>query len=131
VLNEKHVEATWKSGKHLSIRSWTQGNQEKPVSRWSIAGPSGYWLIASCPASKLKQSGVKVKAVLHQIAIYIVCNLFLLFLTSPSKPILWITNVLINALFTFKMAAVYINMKIHFIFFCTNEDISYYFITDI
>jgi len=41
-LHEKHVEATWKGGKLLSIRSWTQGNQEKPVSRWPVAGPSGY-----------------------------------------------------------------------------------------
>ena len=32
----KHVEATWKDGNHLSIRSWTQGNQEKPVSRWPL-----------------------------------------------------------------------------------------------
>jgi hypothetical protein len=32
-LHEKHVEATWKGGNHLSIRSWSQGNQEKPVSR--------------------------------------------------------------------------------------------------
>jgi hypothetical protein len=38
-LREKHVEATWKGGNHLSIRSWTQGNQEKPVSRWPVAGP--------------------------------------------------------------------------------------------
>jgi hypothetical protein len=41
-LHEKHVEATWKGGNHLSIRSWTQGNQEKPVSGWPVAGPSGY-----------------------------------------------------------------------------------------
>jgi len=41
-LHEKHVEATWKGGNHLSICSWTQGNQEKPVSRWPVAGPSGY-----------------------------------------------------------------------------------------
>ena len=41
-LHEKHVEATWKGGNHLSIRSWTQGNQEKPVLRWPVAGPSGY-----------------------------------------------------------------------------------------
>ena len=30
-LHEKHVVATWKLG-----------NQEKPVSRWPVAGPSGY-----------------------------------------------------------------------------------------
>jgi hypothetical protein len=28
-LHEKHVEATWKGGNDLRIRSWTQGNQEK------------------------------------------------------------------------------------------------------
>jgi len=39
--HEKHVEATLKGGNHLSIRSWTQGKQEKPVSRWLVAGPSG------------------------------------------------------------------------------------------
>ena len=27
----------------------TEGNQEKPVSRWPVAGPSGYWLLASSP----------------------------------------------------------------------------------
>jgi hypothetical protein len=42
-LKEKHVVATWNFGNHLSICSWTQGNQEKPVSRWPVrAGPSGY-----------------------------------------------------------------------------------------
>jgi hypothetical protein len=41
-LHEKHVEATWKGRHHLSICSLTQGNQEKPVSRWPVAGPSRY-----------------------------------------------------------------------------------------
>ena len=38
-LHEKHVVATWKLGNHISIRLKTQGNQEKPVSRWPVAGP--------------------------------------------------------------------------------------------
>ena len=33
--------ATWHLGYHLSICSWTQENQEKPASRWPVAGPSG------------------------------------------------------------------------------------------
>jgi hypothetical protein len=41
-LHEKHAVATWSLGNHLSIRLWTQGNQEKPVPRWPVAGPSGY-----------------------------------------------------------------------------------------
>jgi len=41
-LHERHVVATWKLGNHLSIRLYTQGKQEKPVSRWPVAGPSGY-----------------------------------------------------------------------------------------
>ena len=48
-LHERHVVATWKPfkddlkiGNHLSIRLQTQGNQEKPVSRWPVAGPYGY-----------------------------------------------------------------------------------------
>ena len=41
-LHEKHVVATWKLGNHLSIRLLAQGNQEKPVSKWPVAGPSGY-----------------------------------------------------------------------------------------
>jgi hypothetical protein len=41
-LHERHVVATLKLGNHLSIRLETQGNQEKPVSRWPVAGPSGY-----------------------------------------------------------------------------------------
>ena len=49
-LHERHVVATWKLGNRLSIRLWTQGNQEKPVSRWPVAGPSGYWLLVSSPA---------------------------------------------------------------------------------
>ena len=41
-LHEKHVVATWNLGNHLSICFWAQGNQEKPVSRWPVAGPSEY-----------------------------------------------------------------------------------------
>jgi len=41
-LHERHVVATWKLGNHLSIRLYTQGKQEKPVSSWPVAGPSGY-----------------------------------------------------------------------------------------
>ena len=41
-LHEKHVVATWNVGNRLSICSQTQGNQEKPVSRWPVAGPSEY-----------------------------------------------------------------------------------------
>jgi hypothetical protein len=41
-LHERHVVAACKLGNHLNIRLWTQGNQEKPVSRWPVAGPSGY-----------------------------------------------------------------------------------------
>ena len=48
-LHEKHVVATWNLGNHLSICLQTQGNQEKPVSRRPVAGPSEYWL-ASSPA---------------------------------------------------------------------------------
>ena len=36
-LHERHVVATWKLENHLSIRLQTQGNQEKPVSRWPVA----------------------------------------------------------------------------------------------
>ena len=53
-LHEKHVVATWNLGNHLSICLQAQENQEKPVSRWSAAGPSGYWLLAGSPASKVK-----------------------------------------------------------------------------
>jgi hypothetical protein len=41
-LHGKHVLATWKYGNHPSICSKTQENQEKPVSRWPVTGPSGY-----------------------------------------------------------------------------------------
>jgi len=53
-LHEKHVVATWNLGNYLSICFYTEGNQEKPVSRWPVAGPSEYWLLASSPASKVK-----------------------------------------------------------------------------
>jgi len=38
-LHEKHVVATLNLGNHLSICFSAQGNQEKPVSRWPVAGP--------------------------------------------------------------------------------------------
>jgi len=41
-LHEKHVVATWNLGNHLSICFWAQGNQEKPVSRLPVAGPSEF-----------------------------------------------------------------------------------------
>ena len=41
-LHEKHVVATWNLGNHLSICFQAQENQEKPVSRWPVAGPSEY-----------------------------------------------------------------------------------------
>ena len=52
-LHEKHVVATWNLGNHLSVCFYAQRNQEKPVSRWPVAGPSEYWLPASSPASKV------------------------------------------------------------------------------
>ena len=41
-LHEKHVVGNWNFGNHLIICFLTQGNQEKPVSRWLVAGPSEY-----------------------------------------------------------------------------------------
>jgi len=41
-LYKKHVVATWNLGNNLSICLYTQGNQEKPVSSWPVAGPSKY-----------------------------------------------------------------------------------------
>jgi len=41
-LHEKHVVATWNLGNHLSICFSAERNQEKPVSRWPVAGPSEY-----------------------------------------------------------------------------------------
>jgi len=54
-LHEKHVVATWNLGNHLNICFWAQRNQEKPVSRWPVAGPSEYWTVASSPAFKVKK----------------------------------------------------------------------------
>ena len=53
-IYEKHVVATWNFRNHLSICFWAQGNQKNPVSRWPVAGPSEYWLLASSPAAKVK-----------------------------------------------------------------------------
>jgi len=53
-LHEKHVVATWNLGNHLSICFWAQGNQEKPVSRLPVVGPSEFWPVASSPAYKVK-----------------------------------------------------------------------------
>jgi len=54
-LHEKHVVANWNLGNHLSIFSSAQGTQEKPVSRWPVAGPSEYCLVANNPAFKVKK----------------------------------------------------------------------------
>ena len=56
-LHEKHVVATWHLGYHLSICSWTQGNQEKPVSRWPVAGPSGPCPLDSSPVTIQESHG--------------------------------------------------------------------------
>jgi hypothetical protein len=54
-LHGKHVVASWekKTGTipAFALRR-TQENQEKPVLKWQVAGPSGYLLLASRPASK-------------------------------------------------------------------------------
>ena len=52
-LHEKHVVATWNLGNRLSICLYAQRNQEKPVSRWPVTGPTEYSLLASTPASKV------------------------------------------------------------------------------
>ena len=57
-LHEKHVVATWNFGNHLSICLQAQGNQEKLVSRWPVAGPSEYWPVASSPAFKVKKKPI-------------------------------------------------------------------------
>ena len=45
--------ATWKrNGNHPSICVQDPVKPRKPVSRWPVAGPSGFWLLASRPASK-------------------------------------------------------------------------------
>jgi len=41
-LHEEHVLATWNLGHYLNIFLYTQGKEEKPVSRWSLAVPSEY-----------------------------------------------------------------------------------------
>ena len=41
-LHEKHVVATWNLENHLTLCLYTQGNQEKLVLRWPVAGPSEY-----------------------------------------------------------------------------------------
>jgi len=40
-----------------TISAFASRYQEKPVSRWPVAGPSGYRLLASSPASEVK-SGI-------------------------------------------------------------------------
>ena len=52
-LREKHVVATWHLGNHLSICSWTQENQEKPVLKWPVAGPSRPCPLASSLATNV------------------------------------------------------------------------------
>ena len=53
-LYEKHVVATWNIVNLLNICLQTQGNQEKPVSSWPVAGHFEYWFLASSPKSKVK-----------------------------------------------------------------------------
>ena len=64
-LHEKHVVATWNVGNHLSICFGAQGNQEKPVSRWPVAGPSEYSLLASSPSSEVKTAITHIVQQIH------------------------------------------------------------------
>ena len=66
-LHEKHVVATRNLGNHLSICFWAQGNQEKPVSRWPVAGPSELWPLASSPAFKVKKKNTHSTTNTHKI----------------------------------------------------------------
>ena len=47
----------WQLGREMgtipAFASRTPGKPRKPGSRWPVAGPSGFWLLASHPASKL------------------------------------------------------------------------------
>jgi len=47
----------WQLGKEMgtisAFASRTQEKPRKPVSRWPVSGPSGFWLLASRPASKI------------------------------------------------------------------------------
>jgi hypothetical protein len=53
------LRATWKAYSS-NLESWDPsqyslldtGNQEKPVPRWPVVGPYGYWLLASKPATR-------------------------------------------------------------------------------
>jgi len=47
-------------GNNPSICSRTQENQVKPVSKWPVAGPSGYWLLASRPVDILHRIICKI-----------------------------------------------------------------------
>ena len=53
----------WQLGREMgtipAFASRTQENQEKPGSRWPVAGPSGFWLLASRPACKSSSPVVK------------------------------------------------------------------------
>jgi hypothetical protein len=40
---------SWEPSLHSLLK---QGNQENPLSKWPVAGPSEYWFLASSPASK-------------------------------------------------------------------------------
>ena len=53
----------WQLGREMgtipAFASRTQEKQEKPVSSWPVAGPSGFWLLASRLASKSSSLVVK------------------------------------------------------------------------
>ena len=50
--------ATWNVGNHLSICFYTQGNQENPVSRCPIAGPSEFVNVVKIGTAKAVPKGV-------------------------------------------------------------------------
>ena len=58
-LHEKHVVATWNVGNRLSICLQAQGNREKAVSRWPVAGPTEYRIYCT-NANMLFCMGVKL-----------------------------------------------------------------------
>jgi hypothetical protein len=52
-LHEKHAVATWNLGT-ISVFASRQGKPRKPVSRWTVAGPSGCILTTSQQSGKQK-----------------------------------------------------------------------------
>jgi hypothetical protein len=72
----------WEPSQHLLLD--TGKPRKKPVSRWSVAGPSGYWLLASSLAFKVKHQYMPQTCWAKEHRINLICVVSSWFFALPN-----------------------------------------------